>query len=337
MNTATTAHRAVLLTRTGDPDALELRDVAMPEPGPGEVLVRVRAAGVAFAQVLMRRGLYAYAPPFPFTPGAEVAGEIVALGDGVEGWTVGDNVTAFIGTGGYAEYAVVRAALLLRVPAELDPVLVAALPMNYVTAHQLLHRAAKVVRGETVLVHGASGGVGTALLELARLAGLRAVGTASPRNLDVVRQLGAIALDYTGGDVAVRARAAAGRPMDVVLDPIGGDNVLESAKALRPGGRLVVYGYSAPGAATPEAQARLRERMAAWNADPDGIRASGYSIGALQRDTPEIVRDDLAAMVALLAQGHIRPRVTAMPLAEAARAHEILEGGRAEGKLVLVP
>lgn len=334
---ATGTYTTVLLERTGGPDALRLVAQPVPTPGADEVLVRVLAAGVAFAQVLMRRGLYAYAPPFPFTPGAEVVGEIVATGSGVHGWTIGDRVVAFTGTGGYAELALLRAEWLVRVPDGVDPAQAAALPMNYVTAHQLLHRVARVQAGETVLVHGASGGVGTALLELARLAGVRAIGTASARNLELIRSLGGIALDYSRGDVPGQVLAITDG-VDVVLDPLGGDHVLESVRALRPGGRLVVYGYAGPDAATPEAQATLRERMAAWNAAPDGIRAMGYSLGALFRESPAVIRDDLAHLVTLLARGDIAPVIAKrMPLADVRRAHELLERGGMAGKIVLVP
>ncbi|HEX6536488.1 MAG TPA: medium chain dehydrogenase/reductase family protein [Gemmatimonadaceae bacterium] len=330
-------HRGVVLDRTGGPEVLRLATLPTPVPGPGEVLVRVAAAGVAFAQVMMRHGTYPYAPPFPFTPGAEVVGNVVAVGPEVSEWSVGDRVAAFSSIGGYAELALLSARSLVRVPDGLDAAAVAALPMNYVTAYQLLHRVAMVRAGETVLVHGAGGGVGTALLQLARLAGVTVVGTESPRKLALVRALGALDLDYTTGNVAARAREMVG-PLDVVLDPIGGDHVLESARALRPGGRLVVYGHSAPGAATPEGMATLAARMEAWNADPAGIRALGYSMGALHRDSPDAIRDDLARLVALLAEGGIEPIIAdRIPLADVRRAHEQLEVGGVPGKLVLVP
>lgn len=330
-------YRSVVLDRTGGPEVLHLATLPTPRPGPGEVLVRVAAAGVAFAQVMMRHGTYSYAPPFPFTPGAEVVGDVVAVGPDVSGWRVGDRVAAFSSIGGYAELALLPARALVRVPDGLDAAQVAALPMNYVTAYQLLHRVAKVRAGETLLVHGAGGGVGTALLQLARLAGVTVVGTESPRKLEQVRALGALELDYTKGDVAARARELVG-PLDVVLDPIGGDHVLESARALRPGGRLVIYGYSAPGAATPEGAATLAARMAAWNADPAGIRALGYSMGVLHRDTPDVIRDDLVHLVALLAEGRIEPIIAdRIPLADVRRAHELLEFTGVSGKLVLVP
>ena len=336
-NSIPATSRAVLLERTGGPEVLRVVERSTPRPGAGEVLVRVRAAGIAFAQVMMRRGTYPYTPPFPFTPGAEVAGEIVALGGEVHDRRIGEQVAAFTGTGGYAEYALVRAGDVVRVPDGLDAAAVAALPMNYVTAYQLLHRAAAVRAGDTVLVHGATGGVGTALLQLAREAGVRVVGTASPRKLGLVRELGAIALDYTAGDVASRARALVG-PVDVVLDPMGGDHLLESHAALRPGGRLVSYGFQAPGADTPEGIATLRQRIAAWNDEPGGIRAQLYSLGALYRTDPTAVRDDLAHLVGLLAAGAIEPVIAArLPLTDVVRAHEQLEAGGFAGKLVLVP
>jgi NADPH:quinone reductase-like Zn-dependent oxidoreductase len=329
--------RAVVLEHTGGPDALQVVDLPVPAVGEGEVLVRVAAAGIAYAQVMMRHGTYTHAPPFPFVPGAEVVGRVRGVGANVVDWQVGDRVTAFSSVGGYAEWIVLPAASLVRVPALLDDAEVAALPMNYVAAHQLLHRIAKVHRGETVVVHGAAGGVGTALLQLARDAGLRVIGTAKAHDLALVESLGAIGIDYTTGDVVVQVHSRMG-PVDVVLDPIGGDHILLSRRLLAPGGRLIAYGFSGPGAASPEAVATLRERLAAWSSAEHGIHAELYSLGQINRRTPSLIRDDLARVVQLLAERRIAPIIAGrLPLAQVQEAHRQLEAGGVSGKLVLLP
>jgi NADPH:quinone reductase-like Zn-dependent oxidoreductase len=325
-------HRAIVLRAFGGPEALQLEEVPTLAPGPGEASVRVEAAGVAYAQLLMRRGVYAHAPPLPFVPGAELAGVVERVGPGV-GWPrPGDRVLAFSGVGGFAERAIVPAALLVAAPGDQDPAVLAALPMNYLTAFHLLHEVARLEPGETVLVHGGGGGVGTALLQLCRDAGVRALATASAAKAVLVRGLGAEPIDRQGEDFVQRAlELTHGRGVDAVLDPIGGAHVERSRRALRPGGRLVVYGYQGQGAYEPEARARVAELL----------RSSGgltYSLGERFQRDPASVRAGLETLVRLLAAGRIAPVVAGrLPLAQAGHALALLEQGEVAGKLVLLP
>ena len=187
--------RQVLLTGVGGPEVLEVVERDAPEPGRGEVRVRVLAAGVAFADVLMRHGKYPGAPKIPFTPGYDLVGEVEKLGEGVGGVTVGQRVAALTQVGSYAQRVVVAAEELVPVPDGVDPAEAVALVLNYVTAYQMLHRVAEVRPGERILVHGAAGGVGTALLDLGRLGGLEAYGTASAAKHDAVRRFRATPID----------------------------------------------------------------------------------------------------------------------------------------------
>nr|MBA2677920.1 alcohol dehydrogenase catalytic domain-containing protein [Ktedonobacteraceae bacterium] len=192
----------VLLTKFGEPaDAFQMVEDDLPEPGEGQVRVKILATGVAYADVMMRRGVYPGAPPLPFTPGYDMVGVIDAVGPGVEALSSGQMVAALTFFGSYSQYISLPAQNLVVVPEGVDPVEASCLPLNYFTAYQLLHRIANVKPGERILVYGAAGGVGTALLQLGRLAGLQVYGTASSSKQELITQLGAIPLDYKREDV----------------------------------------------------------------------------------------------------------------------------------------
>ena len=230
--------RAWQVFRTGEPrDALRLTDLPVPEPGPGEVRVRVLAAGVSFTDAQLRAGTYLGVPKPPFTPGYELVGVVEELGPGCSRLREGDRIGALTVWGADAERVCVPEANAVEVPEDLDPAEVVSLVFTYMTAYQLLHRAARVKRGETVLVHGAAGRVGTAVLELGGVAGLRLYGTCSARDRAAVERLGAVAIDYQAEDFLARVRELPGMGVDVVLDGLGGALSLRSFRALRPGGR----------------------------------------------------------------------------------------------------
>jgi NADPH:quinone reductase-like Zn-dependent oxidoreductase len=230
----------VVLTALGGPEVLKMVEENIREAGAHEVLVRILACGVAFADVLMRRGLYPGVPALPYTPGYDIVGVVESCGTGVLQWKHGDFVAALTQTGGYARYIVLPENALVRVPAGLDAAEAVSLVLNYTTAYQLIHRIAKLQKGESVLVHGAAGGVGTAALELGRIQGLQMFGTASAGKHRVVAELGGIPIDYRNEDFTVRASG-----VDAVFDAVGGRNWLRSYRALRKGGRFVGYGMSA--------------------------------------------------------------------------------------------
>ena len=325
--------------RHGGPDVLRAVAVHAPPPGPGRVRLRVQAAGVALADVMARRGVYPGAPRPPFAPGFDVVGVVDEVGEGVAALAAGDRVAAMTVFGGYAEHVEVAASDAVPVPAPVDAAEAVALVLNYVTAHQVLHRSASVEAGQTALVHGAAGGVGTALLELGRLAGLRLVGTASAGKHGRVRSYGAEPVDYAREDFVDRVRALGGA--DAAFDAVGGWHFARSWRALRPGGVLVPYGIYTIG----DGRAL---HLAAWAGQVAALRALAavpgrrvarfYDVVRTRDRRPGWFRRDLGALLGQLAEGALRPVVgLRLPLSRAAEAHRVLEGRAVEGKVVLVP
>src|SRR5436190_7544380 len=233
--------KRVVVDHFGGPEVLRVVEEDDPRPGPDEVRVRVLAAGVSFTDAQLRAGTYIGVPKPPFTPGYELVGVVEELGPDCSRLRVGDRIGALTVWGADADRVCVPEAGAVEVPDDLDPAEVLSLLFPYMTAYQVLHRAAKAKRGETVLVHGAAGRVGVAALELGAVAGLRLYGTASASDRAKVEALGAVAIDYRNEDFLARVREEAGG-VDVVVDSLGGPISLRSFRVLRPGGRLVVFG-----------------------------------------------------------------------------------------------
>ena len=239
-----TTYKHIVVTRYGGPDELQLVESPRPEPKLGEVRVRVLAAGVSLPDVMMREGIHPETPTLPFTPGWDLVGVVDQLGDGVSGVEPGQVVAALPIHGAYAEYVCLPARGLVPVPPGLDPGEAVSLVLNYVTAYQMLHRSAKIRPGQRVLIHGAAGGVGSALLQLGRLAGLEMYGTCSSRGAAAVSELGGIPIDYQHQDFVTEIRRLTRDGVDAVFDGIGGTNIWRSRKALRPGGKVVAFGLT---------------------------------------------------------------------------------------------
>ena len=237
-------HTRVIVTHYGGPDALRVVEEECPEPKDGEVRVRVLAAGVSLPDLLMREGVHPETPRVPFTPGWDLVGVVDRLGDGVSGIEPGQIVAALPIHGAYAEFVCLPQRELVPVPSGLDAAEAVSLILNYVTAYQMLHRSAKVRSGQRVLIHGAAGGVGSALLQLGRLAGLEMYGTCSSRGASAVSDLGGIPIDYQHQDFVKEIPRLTSEGVDVVFDGIGGAHIWRSRKALRPGGRVVAYGLT---------------------------------------------------------------------------------------------
>jgi len=333
-------HTRVVVSRRGGPDVLRMHEEPLPSPKPGEVRVKVRAAGVAFADLLMREGLYPGTPRPPFTPGYDVAGVVDA---DAPGWRAGQPVVALTKFGGYAEYVCVPAESLVATPTGLDPAETVSLVLNYLTAYQMLHRMARVTAGERILIHGAGGGVGTALLELGKLAGLEMYGTASRGKHEIVQSLGGTPIDYKTTDFVARIRERTGDGVDAVFDAVGGKQWRRSYEALRGGGRLVGYGFSAGTTNGRRDLAKLAvafvqmPRFAPLTMMDVNKQVAGYNVDRLRTQRPEWYRTDLAALVEMLAAKRLRPVVAArLPLAEAQRAHEMMGAAEVAGKIVLV-
>lgn len=332
----------ILLTRFGEPnDAFKMVQDELPEPSEGQVRVKILATGVAYADVMMRRGVNPETPRLPFTPGYDMVGVIDAIGPGVQAFSPGQMVAALTTVGSYSQYICISTEFLVVVPEGVDPIEASCLPLNYLTAYQMLHRIAKVKSGQSILVYGAAGGVGTALLQLGKLVGLQVYGTASSSKQELVTQLGATFLDYKKEDVVARVRALTGGGVDVVFDGIGGAHLTQSFQTLRRGGLLVSYGLSSIPADINLTGAIIRSmiphvlRVAVLSALPNGKRVA---LGGIQKKYPEWIREDLGVLLELLSQGKIAPIIgKRFPLQEVATAHELLEHGQVQGKLVLLP
>jgi NADPH:quinone reductase-like Zn-dependent oxidoreductase len=331
-------NRVVQVTRFGDPDGLEVVDAPLPTAGRGEVRVRVLASGLEYTDALIRRHLYpqTMCRRPPFVMGYDVVGEIDQLGDGVSGFQLGDRVADMTVVGSNTAYRTLRYSDLTRVPAGLDAAEAATLILSWTTAYQLLHRAARVQRGQRVLVQGAAGAVGQALLALGGLAGLELWGTARVKHAALIRELGATPIDYQREDIT---RLLPGG-FDIVFDGIAEDGYRRSFAALKRGGLLCAYGYSSG----VQAQRRMPTmlmwiaRLYLWGWLPGGKRAGFYSINLMRARRPAWFQEDLERLFSLLATGAIRPRVAErISFDEVAEAHRRLEAGGLEGKLVLCP
>jgi NADPH:quinone reductase-like Zn-dependent oxidoreductase len=337
-------YKRIVITRFGSPEVLALIEADLPEPLPGQVRVRILAAGVAYADVGMRLGTYPAqrtGPP-PFSPGYDIVGIVEKLGAEVTTAALGERVAALTTIGGYAEYLCVPAAELVPVPAGVDSAEAVSLVLNYVTAYQMLHRVAEVKSSDTILVHGAAGGVGTAFLQLGKLAALAMIGTASGAKQTVVEKLGATPIDYQTGDWVDRVLALTKGGVNSVYDPIGADNFRKSYSALRPGGILVTYGNyvaSQRGQADPQAVTASRATIDQLKQQGEaGRRVASYFIGGMKASHPDWFQSDLAALFDLLAQKKLSPVIAErLPLAEARRAHELLDRAAVSGKIVLIP
>jgi NADPH:quinone reductase-like Zn-dependent oxidoreductase len=335
----------IVLPGIGEPESLQLRGRELPAPAPGQAVVRVEASGVSFAEQQMRRGKYYDQPPFPFVPGYDLIGVVEAVNGPADGVRVGQRVAALTKTGGWADRVLLDAADLVPVPDGIDPADAETLVVNGVTAWRMLHRSARVAPGQTIVVLGANGGVGSTLVQLARQAGIRVIGTASPRHHDRLRELGAIPIDYRAEDVPARVRELAPGGVAAVFDHVGGPGIVDSWRMLAPGGTLVSYGTAAtrdvPG--NPRLPVlKLFARLLLWNVLPNGRHATFFNLWAgkarhLDRYRTEL-REDLGQLFRLLAAGEITAQVArAFPLTEAAEALRYAESGAVTGKVVLVP
>jgi NADPH2:quinone reductase len=322
---------------------LELVEDDLPNPRPGEVRLKMLAAGVSYPDVMMRQGIHPEARRPPFTPGWDVVGTVELLGEGVEAVSPGTTVAAMPIVGGYAEYLCLPATELVGVPPELDPGEAVCLILNYVTAYQMLHRSAQARPGESALIHSAAGGVGTALLQLARLHGIQTYGTASTGKLRTIESLGGHAIDYKRSDFLERIRSSARGGVDIVFDGIGGWNLLRSWRALTTGGRLVAYGLLSSFAGGKRDMRRLLSSATGWAAAytlsllTRRKRLLIYSIQMLKRRKPDWFRQDLTTLFDLLARGELKPVIDRrLSLEQAALGHELLGKGDTVGKIVLV-
>jgi NADPH:quinone reductase-like Zn-dependent oxidoreductase len=335
----------IVLPGAVEPEGLQVRTRELPQPGPAQAVVRVEATGVSFAEQQMRRGKYYDQPPFPFVPGYDLVGRVERLGDGANGGiAVGQRVAALTKTGGWADRVVLDAAELVPVPAGLDAAAAETVVVNGVTAWRMLHRSARVQPGQTIVVLGAAGGVGSTLVQLARHGGIRVIGTAGPSAQERVRELGAIPIDYRNHDVPARVRELAPEGVAAVFDHVGGPGIADSWRMLARGGTLVSYGTAstrdAPG--NPRVPVlKLLARLTLWNVLPNRRRATFFNLwaGARKRDRYRAeLRRDLGEVLGLLQRGAIDAQIARrFPLRDAGEALRDAEQGRVVGKIVLEP
>jgi len=337
--------KAVVVKKHGDVSVLEMTEKPDSAPGKGEVLISVKAAGVNFADVLARLGIYKAAPKPPFVPGIEVAGTVEALGDGVEGFAVGDRVMAFCTFGGYAEKVAVPAAYAFKVPDSMTFSEAAAFPVQYLTAYHGLFQLAHVRRDDVVLVHAAAGGVGIACLQLLKNLGAAVyatVGSASKAAVVKEEYPGARPILYREEDFAkVILEETGGRGVDVVMDSVGGTVFRKSWRLLAPYGRHVLFG--AASAVKPGAIARLG---ALWRLrhmlgiSPLGMIDKNRSLSGFNlyyvANKPDLLREAAGVLMELRAAGVLKPRVgLSLPLDKAAEAHRRMQERQTVGKVVL--
>jgi NADPH:quinone reductase-like Zn-dependent oxidoreductase len=325
----------------GGPEVLQVVEEPIPEPGEGEVLLRMVAAGVSFADVMWMSGTVPGGPKTPFTPGYDVVGTVQKVGPGVSDLAVGERVAAQVHYGGYAEYVVVPSRQGVKLPAELDPVRAVCAILNYLTAYQIYHRVAHVTDqpGTRVLIHGAAGGVGTALLDLGRLFGYEMYGTARKSKQGVVMKLGGTPIDYEAEDFVDGILKRTRTGVDLVIDPIGGPHFWQSFRTLRRGGILVATASMA----SVRGLSMLRTilyymQVSLWDFLPNGRSATFLDLEVLNEKNPTWYQEDLPRVLRYLAEGQIDPIVArVMPLTKAAEAHRLLLDRQVEGKIVLVP
>jgi NADPH2:quinone reductase len=326
-------YNAVMLTKTGGPEVLQRVELPVGAPISGQLRVRVRAAGIGSTDLSMLSGAYLYAANIPFVPGYEIAAVVDTIGAGVSGFEIGQRVAALTVHGGYGELIVRDAADFLPIPDRVSNEDAAAVILNYVTAWQMIHRVAKVRAGQTALVTGAAGGVGTAALQLLRLAGVTTYGAASATKHDTVRKLGATPLDYRTAPIDRLVRSHEPRGVDHVFDAIGGSNTSLCIAAARRGGIVVGYGFMGVAGALATVSMFLKLFVISRLR---GRRGTFYGITALYRNNSLPFREDLPTIFALLADKKLDPLIAhTFPLLSARQAIELLASGSIEGKIVL--
>ncbi|MGP1356656.1 medium chain dehydrogenase/reductase family protein [Roseicyclus sp.] len=328
--------RRMVISGFGGVDRLRLEQVdTLPEPEGAEVRVRVLVTSAAFTDVMIRKGLYPDVkdrPPFPL--GYDMVGVVDALGPKARAFRPGDRVADLTTIGAYSDYMCLPEDRLTRVPDGLSEVDALAMILSAVTPYQMLHRVAKLKAGQSLLIHGAGGAVGTSMLQLARDAGIDTCGTDIPAKHDLIRSLGATPIAAGADEDAMLA--ATGGGVDAVFDPLGGDSLSPSFHVLKPGGMLVAFGFqnevTGRGGSIPLDFVKLK----LWDWLPNGHATAFYSIGAMRRRHPEWFCEDLATLFDMLSAGRIAPVVAeVLPLEQARAAHERIEAGEVAGKLVL--
>ncbi len=314
----------VVQTGIGGLDVYDVQTCPVPRPAIGEILIRTEFAGINYSDVLIRRGEYVATPKLPFTPGWDVVGTVAELGpsvNGHSGFSVGDRVVVLTQTGGYAQYVTANAIAATHVPEGVPSDKAVCCVSSYVAAHQLLHRIARVHGGWRILVHSAAGGVGTALTQLARIAGCAVYGTASAGKHGTVRSLGAVPIDYRSSDFVVEMSRSEPDGIDAVFDPIGGEHWLRSRRIIRRGGIVVGYGMRTIRTAARMLVASRGRRFSYYSMNPRNVRQNA---------------EDVRLVLNLCSERIIDPVIgSRLPLERVRDAHRLLTDGAITGKALL--
>ncbi len=325
-------YKSVIVTRRGGPETLQVVENELREPASHEARIKVLAVPVCLPDVTARYGQTPFCPKVPFKPGYAVIGIVDAIGREAANFSAGDRVGALLAYGGYAEYVYWKAEELIPVPNTLDLAKAIPLILNYLVAYQTLHRWAHVKAGDKVLIIGASGGIGTAFLQLGKLAGLKMYGIASKSKHPILTQYGATPIDYRTEDFVEVIREAEPEGLDAVFDGMAGDYFARGYSLLRRGGTLVGYGNPLSYSST----LRLLAQTILFNLLPDGKSAKYYSTGASRLNRRPFL-EDWATLFKLLEEGRIDPVIAArFPILEAAKANALLESGQGVGNIVLL-
>lgn len=331
------SYKRVIITKYGGSEVMQMvQEATLPEPKEDEVRIKVLKTSANFTDVMIRKGKYPEVKDKPpFSLGYDMVGIVDKPGKGVENFKIGDRVADMTVIGAYSEYICLRAGNLIRLPGTIDPSEAVTLILSYMTAYQMLHRIAKITKGKSILIHGAGGAVGVAMLQLGKLLGLTMYGTASEAKHDLVKQHGGIPIDYKKEDFTARIHELANGGVDVVFDAIGGENFKKSFHSLKPGGKLVAFGFynavMGKGGNIPIGFMRIK----IWNILPNGKKASFYSIGGLRKKHPEWFKEDLQKLFTLLGKGDIKPEISNhFTLDKAKEVHEKIEKAEIKGKIV---
>lgn len=327
----------VVINRFGSPEVLEPIWEALPQPKGKEVRVKMLTAGVSFADVMARQGKYPLAPKSPFTPGYEFVGEVDEIGEQVTGFQVGDRVVGLNpALGSYTDYFCISADFLVTLPKRIDTAKACSLGLNYLTAYNLLFTKANVKKGQTVLVHSAAGGVGTALIELAKLSGVNVLGTASASKHGLVRKLGAEPIDYQSDDFVQVIQSKHPNGIDAAFDARGGRHLHRTLQTVKEGGIVVSYGFAGDSYGGLSNMLKGIAQVGLYNLLPNGKRVQFCAVPAEAKKDVSWYKGALSELVKLLDGGKIDPIIEqTFSLQNAAQAHALLESGTSVGKIVL--
>ncbi|MBU7048342.1 MAG: zinc-binding dehydrogenase [Theionarchaea archaeon] len=325
-------YKSVIVTKRGGPEFLQITENDLRAPLTREVRIKILATPVCGPDITARYGHTPFAPKIPFVPGYAIAGMVDAIGKNVTGTAVGDRVAALTVSGGYAEYMYLGKEQLIPIPATLDPAEAATLILNYLVAYQALHRKARVKAGDRILIIGASGGVGTALLQLGNLANLTMYGIASQSKHSILTEFGAIPIDYHTQDFVEIIQNVEPDGLDAVFDGMGGDYLTRGFSLLKSHGTLVEYGNPL----SLSSMVNLLGKVILLNVLPNGKSVKLYGTGASRFNRRPFLEDWLTFFT-LLEEGKITPVIMKkFPILEAAKANELLESGKVIGNIVLV-